>query len=221
MNVRKLRVLVADDHPIMRKGVIYLLQGSLGIDVCDEAGSVADCLATLERAPVDVLVVDCHMKDGSGTDVLVKVQEKWPDVQVIILSTHNQPECVMRALRLGASGYVSKDAEPTEIMTAVYEVARGNTYVSRSPNAQLLSRLKGGGGELTSGPGNPDALTRREREVLALVAEGNSTSRIARRLGVSVKTVEAHREHIKNKLALHSANELVRTAVRWQIEGLL
>jgi len=205
-----IRVLVADDHALFRAGVRKLLQSFEGVEVVGEAGDGQEALELSGAQRPDVLLMDIGMPRLNGVEAAARLTREGSRPRVIILSMHTGEEHVLRAIRAGAAGYLLKDAKPPELEAAVRAVARGEIYLSPAISRYVVEDVRRGGGE--SGP--LDRLTPRQREVLQLIAEGNTTKAIASRLGLSVKTVETHRAQLMERLDVHDVAALVRLAVR-------
>ena len=205
-----IRVLVADDHALFRAGVRKLLQSFEGVEVVGEAGDGQEALELSGAQRPDVLLMDIGMPRLNGVEAAARLTREGSRPRVIILSMHTSEEHVLRAIRAGAAGYLLKDAKPPELEAAVRAVARGEIYLSPAISRYVVQDVRRGGGE--SGP--LDRLTPRQREVLQLIAEGNTTKAIASRLGLSVKTVETHRAQLMERLDVHDVAALVRLAVR-------
>ena len=205
-----IRVLVADDHALFRAGVRKLLQSFEGVEVVGEAGDGQEALELSGAQRPDVLLMDIGMPRLNGVEAAARLTREGSRPRVIILSMHTSEEHVLRAIRAGAAGYLLKDAKPPELEAAVRAVARGEIYLSPAISRYVVEDVRRGGAE--SGP--LDRLTPRQREVLQLIAEGNTTKAIASRLGLSVKTVETHRAQLMERLDVHDVAALVRLAVR-------
>jgi DNA-binding NarL/FixJ family response regulator len=205
------RVLLADDHTLVRAGLRGLLQGIAGVEVIGEAEDGHEVLRLAAALHPDVVLLDIGMPGLNGLDAaaqLVKLDER---IRVLILSMHSAEEYVLRALRAGCAGYLLKRSAVTELEIAVRAVARGETYLSPHVSKQIVDDYVG----RTGGSADPlDALTPRQREILQLVAEGHTSKEIAERLRLSFKTVEAHRAQIMERLGLQDVTGLVRFAVR-------
>jgi DNA-binding NarL/FixJ family response regulator len=213
VNAKPIRVLLADDHDLFRAGVRSLLENLAGIEVVAEAGSGREALCLCQTQHPDVALMDIMMPELNGLDAAARLAAICPDTRTIILSMNASEEYVLQALRCGAAGYLLKNISPSELEQAIREVARGETYlspaVSKHVIAAYLQRV-GGGGEISS----LERLTPRQREILQLVAEGNSTKQIARKLDLSAKTVEMHRSQLMDALDIHDVTGLVRYAIR-------
>jgi DNA-binding NarL/FixJ family response regulator len=205
------RVLLADDHALVRSGLVALLKDLPGVVVVGEAGDGAEALRLAGTLHPDVVLMDVTMPGLNGIDATARLARDHPTTRVLILSMHADEEYVAQALRAGAAGYLLKNAERTELELAIHAVARGETYLTpiaaRPVVADYLGRGAPRGGTLA-------LLTPRQREVLQLIAEGYTTKAMAHRLGLSAKTVEAHRTKLMQRLGIHDVPGLVRYAVR-------
>jgi len=207
-----IRVLLVDDHTIVRQGLRALLAGSAEIEVVGEAEDGREGLREAQRLTPDVVVIDAAMPGLNGIDATQRILEAVPRARVLVLSMHAGEEYVRPAIRAGASGYLLKGSGLSDLVAAIRAVAAGDAFVSPSIAKLLVqdARRDGSGECTTSG----DALTVREREVLRLVAEGHSTQAIAKLLHLSPKTVEGHRGHFMQKLGVPNLAGLVRDALR-------
>jgi DNA-binding NarL/FixJ family response regulator len=209
--MNRIRVLLADDHTLVRAGIRGLLQGLAGVEVVGEAADGREALRLAEALRPDVVLLDVSMPGLNGLEVAGRLATFDPSIRVLILSMHSSEEYVLRALRAGCAGYLLKCSAVSELEVAVRAVARGDTYLSPAVSKQVVDDYVG----RTGGATDPiDALTPRQREVLQLVAEGNTSKEVADRLGLSFKTVEAHRAQIMERLSVHELAGLVRFAVR-------
>ena len=208
------RVVLADDHAIVRAGLKKLLE-SLGVEVVGEAADGRELLALLDTLHPDVALLDIAMPGLNGIEAAARIAREHPRTRVLILSMHQNEDYVRQALRAGAAGYLVKDAAPAELDLALKAVLRGETFLSPSVSKGVMSdyvqRLRA-----EEAPGA--TLTPRQREILQLVAEGKSSKEIARLLDLSVKTVESHRADLMQRLDIHDLAGLVRYAIR---EGLV
>ncbi len=208
---RPVRVLVVDDHPIVRKGLIDLIREEPGLEVSGEAGSQAEAIAKVVDTRPDVAIVDLSLGLESGLDLVGTLRDLHPTVHVLVLSGHDERLYADRALAAGALGYIMKDRAASDLLTAIRRVAMARPYVSEETADRILSAA---GTRASARVPSPIArLSDRERHVMALVGRGRSTREIATQLGLSVKTVESHLAHIKEKLGLSSGRELTRLAV--------
>ena len=207
------RVLIVDDHAVVRAGLRLLLEAEEDLEPVGEAGSAREAVFEARALKPDVILLDVVMPDQSGLDVLPTLLHERPETRVLVLSMQDDPEYVREAFSAGASGYVLKEAADTEVVAAVREVARGGRYV----NPELGARLVAAETEERK-RAEDDPLSEREREVLRLLALGYTNHEIAKQLFISVRTAETHRAHIMQKLHLSSRAELVRYALA---QGLL
>ena len=211
-----MRVLLADDHTLVRAGIRGLVEAIPGVEIVAEAGDGQQALALiLERQP-DVALVDVSMPGLNGLELAARVAREAPRTRVAILSMHGTPGHVAQALRAGVKGYVLKDAAAEELPLLLRAVMRGETYLSPAISKHVVdASLDRDGKAKVPAEGVPlDGLTPRQREILQLVAEGKSTKDVARLLNLSVKTVEAHRGQIMTRLEIHDLAGLVRYAIR-------
>jgi DNA-binding NarL/FixJ family response regulator len=211
MVMASIRVLFADDHTLVRAGLRKLVESMAGMEVVGEADDGLALIALAERLQPNLILMDIAMPGLNGLEATLRVQKVSPETKVLILSMHQNEEYVRQALRHGASGYMLKDAAPMELELALKAVLRGETYLSPAVSKGVVSdyvqRLRGDEPQGTQ-------LTPRQREVLQLVAEGHSTKEIARRLDLSVKTVDTHRSQLMKQLDIHEVAGLVRYAMR-------
>ena len=202
-DTQAIRVLLVDDHQLVRDGLHSRLGETPGIEVVGEAGTGQEALALAASLQPDLVLLDIGLPDMSGLDVAAKLGEVAPGTRALMLSMYDNREYVLSALRAGAAGYVLKDATSKEIIAAIRAVAAGASYCS----ASLTTALATGGSE-------PPTLTEREREILILVAKGNSNKRIAQQLDVSVRTGETHRLNLRKKLGIETPAGLIRYALQ-------
>ena len=211
----KIRVLLADDHAIVRKGLRALLEGEAGIEVIGEAEDGREAVQMTQQLLPDVVLMDITMPALNGLEATRQIKQRFPEVKVLILTRHANEEYIFQILRAGASGYVVKKAAPTELLLAIKAVYRGDSFLSPSISRQVVEEYirKAEAMEENS----YDRLTDREREVLQLIAEGHSNREIAELLHISVKTVENHRASLMGKLNVHGTAELTRYAIRKRV----
>ena len=210
--MESIRILVADDHVLIRAGVRSLLQSIADFQVVGEASDGMEAMELVSALRPDVLLTDIAMPNLNGLKVAEQVAEKYPDVRVIIVSMHTNEEFVAQAVKAGAAGYLLKDADGSELEFAIRAVTRGESYltpaISKQVMASYMSLVNSSHSQLA------DPLTHRQREILKLIAEGVSTKGIAKVLEISVKTVETHRSQIMQRLEIHDIPGLVRYAMR-------
>jgi DNA-binding NarL/FixJ family response regulator len=210
------RVLIVDDHEFFRTGVTAWMDQQPGLRPCGEAASLADARLLLAREAADVLLLDLTLPDGDGLDFIEDALKLRPGLKVIVLSQRDEAVFAERAMKCGASGYVMKSEASDQLLEAIQVVMEGGTWLSRVAQAQAVPL------ELAARLRNESALgelSDRELQVFALIGAGHGPKEIANRLGISTKTVEAHREHIRHKLGLKSAAALTQTAQRWVTDG--
>jgi DNA-binding NarL/FixJ family response regulator len=214
MNAKtKTKVFLVDDHPIVRQGLARLLSAESDLEVCGEAEDEPTALQALHEAKPDILVVDLSLKKGSGIDLIKSVRVQFPELPVLVLTMHEESFYAERALRAGARGYLSKQEASEKILTAIRSIIKGEIYVSDRLSPKLLRRL------ITGSPDDDEPLisrlSDRELQVFLLIGQGRGTQEIADDLNLSVKTIETYRAHLKVKLGLKDARELVQYAIRW------
>lgn len=206
------KILIADDHAILRKGVVSLVEKQPGMQVVGEAEDGMEAVSLARKLCPDVIVMDISMPKLNGIDATAQITRDLP-IKVIILSMHENEMFIERAFRSGASGYLLKECTFNELIQAINEVACGNKYLSPAISSTVLKKyLSGESAAKARKRGNE--LTPKERRVLQLLSEGYSTKDVGRILGISVKTAETHRQHIMEKLGLHSIAELTKYALR-------
>ncbi len=214
----KVRVLLADDHRLMRAGLRGLLVAEEGFDVVGEAGDGREAVALARDLVPDVVVMDVGMPDLNGIEATRRILSERPAIRVVALSMHADRRFVGEMMRAGAMAYLAKDCAYEELVTAIRAVTSGEVYLGRTVSTDVIRDWIQG---LPEGSGSPGGrLTAREREILQRVAEGRTTKEIAFQLGVSVKTVETHRQQVMEKLGLHSVAELTKYAIREGLTGL-
>lgn len=207
------KILLIDDHPLLRTGIAQLIGQQKDLVVCGEVDDSLKALDAIEQTNPDIVVLDITLKKMSGIEVLKHIKVRFPRVKVLILSMHDETLYAPRALRAGASGYIMKQEAAENVITAIRKILSGEVYISERMATQMLSRMVGGRATPISSP--VDLLSDRELEVFTLLGKGDGTRDIAEKLNLSVKTIESHRAHIKEKLNLKNATELVRHAVQW------
>jgi len=206
-------ILVVDDHPLFRRGVIQMLSQEPDLEVRAEAESSPAALEALRRTPVDLAIVDIGLHgSANGIELMKSIKAEHPELPVLVLSMHDESLFADRALRAGARGYLMKREALDSVITAVRTVLDGDIYVSPTMQKRMIAEHVGAGGHARS---PVEKLTDRELEVLQLIGEGGEVREIAEKLHVSAKTVEAHRAHIKEKLDFKNAREVARFATTW------
>jgi two-component system invasion response regulator UvrY len=203
-----IKVLVADDHAVVRRGVVQILAESPHIVVAGEASCGSEVLHAIWENDYDIVLLDIAMPGGSGLEVLKQLHSLKPEVQVLILSMYPEKQYAMRALRAGAAGYLTKDSAPDELIDAIDRISRGDKYITRSLAQELASELGGNADKELH-----EALSDREYQVMRLLAAGESVSEIALQLSLSVKTVSTYRTRILEKLNLKTTAEIIHYAL--------
>lgn len=206
------RVILVDDHPIMRHGLAQLIRAEEGLDVIGEAGNAREGLDVVGKLKPDLAVIDLTLPDKNGLELVKDIRAMHPATQCLVLSMHDETMYGERALRAGARGYVMKEEAADQLVTAIHKVLGGGLYVSEALNARMLEQVTGAARSKATGM---DSLTDRELEILTMIGKGVATKLIAAQLSISARTVEAHRAHIKEKLSMTDGSALVRYAVQW------
>jgi DNA-binding NarL/FixJ family response regulator len=209
----KKRLLILDDHPMMREGLTQLINNEPDLTVCGEAGTGSEGLDLIGTLRPDLLLADISLPDKNGLEVIKDTQALHPGLAVLVISMHDETLYAERALRAGARGYIMKHEGGKKLMAAIRHVLSGQIYVSEKMSAKLLESFSGQSEPAGRRP--MENLTDREFEVLQLLGQGKGTREIAEQIHLSPKTVEAHRANIKRKLNLKTGPELIRYAVRW------
>ena len=212
----KSNILVVDDHPMVRDGLMRLISKQEDLVCCGEAGTVGEAQAAVARSKPDLVILDLRLKGGDGLELIKTLTSQYPDLRILILSQYAAPLYVERALKAGAMGYLIKEQAADEILKAIRTVLADEIYLTRGMAALLLRKFVGPGPKPFKGDAEP--LSDRELHVLQLLGTGLSTREIAEELHVSFKTVESHRENIKRKVGLRSAAALVHYATEWARE---
>lgn len=205
-----IRVLIADDHMIVRTGIRHVLESESGFEVVGEAANGPEVLTLVAKLQPDVVVLDISMPGESGLKLAAQLRNSTPEPRVLILSMHDNAEYVLESVRAGADGYLLKDTAATELRNAIRAICRGESYFSPPIAGRLRDALRG---EHTTPAGSLDQLTGREREVLLGVVRGQTNKEIATDLGISHRTVETHRESLMKKLQIRTVAELTRFAL--------
>ena len=202
-----------DDHPMMRTGVTTLINAEPSLMVCCQAGRAEEALSEIPKCSPDLVITDMTMPGRGGLEFIKDVAALYPSLPVLVISMHDEMLHAERALRAGARGYLMKEAGGEKMLVAIRQVLSGQVYVSERMSARILDNLSG---RKPRGSTSPiEKLSDREFEVFELIGQGLTTKAIAKQLNLSSKTVDVHREHIKEKLQLSDATSLIRHAVRW------
>lgn len=207
------RVLIVDDHPMMRQGLAQLIDNELDLKVVAEADTGGQALDTVVKQKLDLALIDISLPDKNGLELIKDIRAVRPELPVLIVSMHDEALYAERVLRAGARGYIMKQEGGKKLLQAIHQVLSGQIYVSEKMSARILETFSGHRPDQTASP--VARLSDREFEVFQLIGQGKGTKEIAEHLKLSVKTVEVHRAKIKEKLSLLTATDLVRYAVRW------
>lgn len=209
----KIRLLLVDDHAVVRVGLRMMLESEEGMEIVGEADSASEAINQVAKLKPQVVLMDIGLPDLSGIDATREIKRLYPEISIVALTIHEDEEYFFKMLEVGASGYVPKRAAPDELVSAIEAAARGEVYLYPSLAKLLVQDFLGQSPQVKE-KSSLDGLTSREEEVLALLADGESNAEIGDKLGISPKTVARHRENIMAKLNLHSRTELVKYAIR-------
>ena len=210
------RILVVDDHPIVRHGLVELLQAEPDQQVVAEASNAAETMEALSEGNIDLLVLDLSLEGMDGLELIKNIRALHGNLPILVVSTHDEKFYAQRALHAGALGYLSKECAIDNIVAAVRRIRSGKIYVSEEMSDRMLHHMVDGRHEATESP--IDRLSDRELEVFRSIGRGTSTRQIAEQLNLSIKTIETYRENIKAKLDFDDGHEMVRYAVQWNLE---
>ena len=214
---KKCRVLLVDDHPIVRQGLALLIDREPDLCVCGEAESAHSAFHAIATLLPDLVVLDISLSGPDGLDVLKEIRMKTTNLPVLILSMHDESIYAERAMRAGANGYIMKQEATEKVLVAIRRILQGEVYVSDRLTSTMLQQYVRGASQAKTSP--LVNLTDRELEVFRLIGEGHGTRQIADELHLSVKTIESYQAHIKEKLALRNARELVQHAIEWTVNS--
>ena len=209
----KAKIIVVDDHPIVRQGLVQMISHEPDLEVCAEAEAAADALKAIAATGPDAAIVDLSLKGSSGLELLKDIRVRYPKLPVLVLSVYDESMYAERALRAGARGYMMKEEAAEKVITAIRRILSGQIYLSESMASRFLHVFVDGRPEGGTSPA--ERLSDRELEVFQLIGQGFGNTDIARQLHLSPKTVETYRGHIKEKLNLSSSTELLQSAIRW------
>lgn len=213
------KVFIVDDHELVRQGLRQLIEGEIDLKLCGEAANVSDALKMRASLKPDVAIIDISLPDGNGLDLIKQLHNWQPKMRIIALSMHDDELYAERALNNGASGYINKQDSAQKLLVGIRQVIKNKIFVS----PKITKRLKQRESTNISSEKNSRILklTDRELQVFSSIGEGMKTKDIAKNLKLSIKTIETHRRHIKDKLSLTSGIELVRAAIMWKLESQL
>lgn len=207
------RVFIVDDHPLVRQGLAQIIESQEDLELCGEAEDSPSAMRGIERTKPDAIIVDISLQGNNGLELIKNVKAIHEHVPILVFSMHDESIYAQRALRAGAKGYVMKKESSEKIVDAIRRIIKGEIYVSARVADQVLHQIVNGPSNAAVSP--VDRLTDRELEVVQLIGRGLSTREIAESLNLSVKTIESHRAHVKEKLNLRNATELVQFSVQW------
>lgn len=210
------RILVVDDHPLVRVGLVSLIKGEGDLDVCGETGDIGTAQELVRSEKPDLVTVDLSLADGNGLELVKRLSASYGDIKILVCSMHDEALFAYRALKAGAMGYIGKEQATTHVIDAIRQVLRGKIWLSQNMTERALQGIASGGA--VSATATIDRLSDRELEVFGLIGRGLGPSQIAEQLHLSVKTIETHRENIKKKLNLRNGSELTRLAMQWALE---
>jgi DNA-binding NarL/FixJ family response regulator len=208
------RILIVDDHPLVRTGFSQLIGDCPDLEVCGEAGDMAEALKQIDATSPDLAIIDLSLAGGSGLDLIERIKSRNKDILMLVASMHDETLYAERVLAAGARGYINKQEAQDSIIRAIRQVLSGKVYLSQQMTDRLLSGMVDANGEKR----DIDSLSNRELQVFELIGAGVSSSQIAEQLNLSIKTIETHQAHIKKKLGLGSAHELNQRAIRWAMD---
>ncbi len=209
---KQIKVVVVDDHPIVRQGLSEMINEEQDVIVCGQAEDADEAMALLRSNPPDMAIVDIALKESSGMELIKNIKASYPEVQILALSMHDESLYAERALRAGAKGYIMKSEATDKVVDAMHQIMDGKIYVSEKMAAKIMHKLVGGPDVSESAI---ERLSDRELEVFSLIGQGHGTRQIAARLHLSIKTIETYRAHIKEKLNFEDGSELLQNAIRW------
>jgi DNA-binding NarL/FixJ family response regulator len=215
LTMQRLRILIVDDHPMVRRGLVDTIAAEADMEVCGEAADTTEALQQVDSVRPHVMIVDLSLKSGHGIDLIEQIKARDDQIKMIVVSMHDEALFAERVLRAGAVGYVSKQEPPEKLVEGIRRAARGEICLSPRMANRLLHSVVGGE---PLGQDPIGTLSNRELEVFDMIGQGMSTKQIASKLHLSHKTIETHREKIKTKLNLSNANELSHRAVQWVLE---
>jgi len=208
-----IQIFLVDDHPLIRSGLAQIISEEEDMNICGQASNAAEAFKKIPETGPDLVIVDLSLEGSNGIELIKNLKALYPHLEFMMFSMHDERVYAQRALRAGARAFVMKHEDKSTIKLAVRRSMSGNIYVSDRVSEQLLHQIVSGNTSEKSSP--VDRLTDRELEVIQLIGKGYSTREVASSLNVSVKTIESHRAHIKEKLDLASGNELVKFAIQW------
>ena len=212
-NNGKTKILVVDDHPIVRRGLMELINHEKDLFVCGQAEDAHQAMKGIRTLTPDMVIVDISLKEKNGMELIKDIKVQYPDLPVLALSMHDESLYAERALRAGAKGYIMKQEGTEKLITAIHKVLSGQVFINDKIAAKIVHKLVGSGTGVSVS--STDRLSDRELEVFLLIGRGFGTRQISEQLHLSIKTIETYRSHIKEKLNLSDSTELLRYAIQW------
>jgi DNA-binding NarL/FixJ family response regulator len=210
--VKRHKIMLVDDHPVMREGLLQLINHEPDLSICGQYEDAPGAFAAIPTHRPDLIIIDLSLRGSSGLELVKNSRATYPKLRILVLSMYDESLYAERVLRAGASGYIMKEEAAENVLSAIRRVLSGGIYLSEKMGARLMRQWVGG--KLNEGGSSLERLSDRELEVFGLIGQGKGTRQIAEHLGLSIKTVESHRAHIREKLNLKDANELVHMAIR-------
>ena len=215
LEMEKIRLILVDDHQLVRTGIANLLAGETGFEIIGEAADAKDLFELLKKTQPDITILDIALPGMSGIEITKKLHNEYPGIRILILSMHTSEEFIFNAINSGARGYLPKNTSRKELIEAIYAIHRGEEFFAESiSNIILKSYIKKAKSDSTVDENNESLLSKREIEVLKLFAEGMTNQEIADKLFISIRTVESHKNHIMARLELKTTVDLVKFAIR-------
>ena len=216
MAEKQIKIIIVDDHPLVRQGMKKVIEKEGNLIVINEAGSAEEAIRLISQEEPDLAIVDISLEsEASGIDLIKALRDRYPRIKTLVLSMHDENVYAERALRAGARGYVAKKEAPAVIIEAIRTVMKGELYLSGKISIKIIDRLFQG--KDTGAQSLPELLSDRELEIFRMIGSGMGTGDIAKKLNISVNTIESHRKKIKDKLGIHKGSELVKAAVQWAV----
>ncbi len=212
-SLNKIKILIIDDHPIVRQGLARLIEHENDLEVCGQADDVPAAMRAIKKLNPDIAIVDITLKETNGMELIKDIKVQYPSLPVLTLSMHDESLYAERALRAGAKGYIMKQQATDNVIDAIRRVLNGQVYISDEMAVKMVRKLVNG--RPGAGASPLDSLSDRELEVFLLIGKGHGTRQISEKLHLSIKTIETYRSHIKEKLNLVDASELLQYSIQW------
>jgi DNA-binding NarL/FixJ family response regulator len=211
-----IKILIVDDHPLLRQGIKQVIELEEGLRVCGEASTANDAIDLINRDKPDVVIVDITLAGNvNGIELIKSLHERFPDIKTLVLTMHDESVYAERAIRAGARGYIMKEVASKNIINAIRTILNDELYLSESISKKIIDKLVRGSAD-TIGI-SVENLSNREFEIFQLIGNGFSTKEMAKKLNLSIYTVESHKKNIKEKLKLKNSSDLVKYAIQWVI----